>query len=168
MAHTHTHTQVAQSCPTLCDPMNHSPPGSSVHGIFQAWILGWVAVSFSRGSSWPRDWTQVSHIVGRRFTILATREVHQKHRRVVVSFKRMSVEIFYRWNLLPRSQLANYTHSWRQEAAKKVQLENISGTKYKRQVTFKTCIIFFTLKFFKNLLTPSCCLLLCEMPEEYM
>ena len=117
--HTHTHREVAQSCPTLCDPMDCSPPGSLVHGIFQAWILEWVAVSFSRGSSWPRDRTQVSRIVGRRFTVWATREAHQKHRRVVVSFKRLSVEIFYRWNLLPRSQLANYMHSWRQEAAKK-------------------------------------------------
>ena len=80
---------------------------------------GWVAISSSRGSSWPRDRTRVSRIVGRCFTIWATREVHQKYRRVVVSFKRMSVEIFYRWNLLPRSQLANYMHSWRQEAAKK-------------------------------------------------
>ena len=44
---------VAQSCPTLtlCDPMDCSPPGSSVHGIFQARILEWVAISFSRGSS---------------------------------------------------------------------------------------------------------------------
>ena len=46
---THTHTEVAQSCPTLCDPMDCSPPGSLVHGIFQAWILEWVAVSFSKG-----------------------------------------------------------------------------------------------------------------------
>ena len=102
--HTHTHTEVAQSCPTLWDPMDCSPPGppgSPVHGIFQAWILEWVAVSFSRGSSWPRDRTRVSRIVGRCFTVWATREAHQKHRRVVVSFKRMSVEIFYRWNLLP-------------------------------------------------------------------
>ena len=43
----------AQSCPTLCDPMNCSLPGSSVHGILQAGILKWVAISFSRGSSWP-------------------------------------------------------------------------------------------------------------------
>ena len=42
---------VAQSCPTLCDPMDCSPPGSSVHGILQARILEWVAISFSRGSS---------------------------------------------------------------------------------------------------------------------
>ena len=44
---------------TLCDPMDCSPPGSSVHGIFQARILEWVAISFSKESSWPRDWTQV-------------------------------------------------------------------------------------------------------------
>ena len=68
-------SEVAQSCPTLCDPMDCSPPGSSIHGIFQARILEWVAISFSRRSSWPRDWTWVSHIVGRRFTIWATREV---------------------------------------------------------------------------------------------
>ena len=49
--------------------------GSSVHGIFQARVLEWVAISFSRGSSSPRDWTQVSCLVGRRFTIWATREV---------------------------------------------------------------------------------------------
>ena len=48
----------AQSCPTLCYPMDRSPPGSFVHGILQARILEWVAVSFFRGSSWPRDGTQ--------------------------------------------------------------------------------------------------------------
>ena len=51
-----------QSCPTLCDPADCSPPGSSVHGIFQARILEWVAVSSSRGSSQPRDQTCVSCI----------------------------------------------------------------------------------------------------------
>ena len=67
-------SEVAQSCPTLCNPMDCSPPGSLVHGIFQAWILEWVAISFSRGSSQPRDRTQVSHVVGTRFTVWATRE----------------------------------------------------------------------------------------------
>ena len=65
---------VAQSCPTLCDPMGCSLLGSSVHGSSQARILEWVAVPFSRGSSWPRVWTQVSHTVGRFFTVWATRE----------------------------------------------------------------------------------------------
>ena len=63
-----------KSCLTLCDPMGCSLPGSSIHGILQARVLEWVAISFSRGSSRPRDRTQVSHIVGRRFTIWATRE----------------------------------------------------------------------------------------------
>ena len=65
---------VTQSCPTLWDPMDCSLPGSSVHGIFQARILEWVAISSSRGSSWPRDRTQVSHFAGRFFTAWATRE----------------------------------------------------------------------------------------------
>ena len=68
-------SEVAQSCPTLCDPMDCSLPGSSVHGIFQAIVLEWIAISFSRGSSQPRDWTQISRIVDRCFTIWATREV---------------------------------------------------------------------------------------------
>ena len=53
---------VTQSCLTLCDPMDYSPPGSSVHGIFQARILEWVAISFSRGSFQPRDWNCVACI----------------------------------------------------------------------------------------------------------
>ena len=67
---------VTQSCPTLCDPMDCGRQHSSVHGIFQARVLEWVAISFSRGSSQPRGQTWVSRIVGRRFTIWATREVH--------------------------------------------------------------------------------------------
>ena len=63
-----------QSCLTLCDSMDCSRPGSSVNGILQAGILEWVALSFSRGSSWPRDQTRVSCIVGRFFTIWGTRE----------------------------------------------------------------------------------------------
>ena len=57
-----------------CDPMVCSPPGSSVHGILQARILEWVAIPFSRGSSWPRGQTQVSCIAERFFTDWATRE----------------------------------------------------------------------------------------------
>ena len=67
-------SEVAQSCPTLCNPVNCSLPGSSVHRIFQARVLEWVVLSFSRGSSQPRDQTWVPHIAGRRFTIWATRE----------------------------------------------------------------------------------------------
>ena len=53
-------SEVSQSCPTLCDPMDCSPSGSSVHGNLQARILEWVVVPFSRGSSRPRDRTHVS------------------------------------------------------------------------------------------------------------
>ena len=67
-------SQVAQSCLTLCNPMDCSLPGSSVRGIFQARILEWVAISFSRRSSQPRDRTQVSCISGAFFTIWTTRE----------------------------------------------------------------------------------------------
>ena len=65
---------VAQSCPTLCNPMNCSLPGFTVHGILQERILEWVAISSSRGSSWPRDRTQVSFIAGRFFTVSDTRQ----------------------------------------------------------------------------------------------
>ena len=68
-------SEVAQLCQTLCDPMDCSLPGSSTRGILQARVLEWVAVSFSRRSSQPRDQTWVSLIAGRHFTIWATREV---------------------------------------------------------------------------------------------
>ena len=72
--HAHTHTHVTQSCSTLCDPMDCSPPGSSLHGILQARILEWVAIPFSRGSSRLRDGAQVSCPAGRFFAVWATRE----------------------------------------------------------------------------------------------
>ena len=66
---------VTESCLTLCDSMDCRPPGSSVHGALQARILEWVTMPSSRGSSQPKDWTQVSCITGRFFTIWATREL---------------------------------------------------------------------------------------------
>ena len=74
MLHACVHAKLLRLCPTLCDPMDHSPAGFSVHGILQARILKWVAVSgtpFSRGSSQPRDQSHVSCgscIAGRFFT----------------------------------------------------------------------------------------------------
>ena len=65
----YTDVLVAQSCPTLCDPLCYSPLVSSVHGILQTRTLEWVAISFSRASSQPRDQTWVSHIAGRLFTV---------------------------------------------------------------------------------------------------
>ena len=65
---------VAQSCPTVYDPVDCSLPGSSVHGILQARILEWGAIPFSKGSSWPMDQTWVSCTTGRFFTVWAPRE----------------------------------------------------------------------------------------------
>ena len=62
-------SEVIQLYTTLCNPMDCSLSGSSIHGIFQARVLEWIAISFSRGSSRPRNRTWVSHIAGRRFTI---------------------------------------------------------------------------------------------------
>ena len=79
---------VIQSCLTLCDPMDCSPPSSSVHGILQARILEWVAISFSRGSLQPRDRTQVSHIAGGFFTVWATKEAAFKRNGVALRVNR--------------------------------------------------------------------------------
>ena len=65
---------ITQSYPTLCDPMNYSLPGSSVHGILQARILEWVTVPFSKEPSQPRGQIQVSRIAGTFFTIWAAAE----------------------------------------------------------------------------------------------
>ena len=65
----YSESEVAQSCPTLCDPMDCSLSGSSVHGIFLARVLERIAISFSRGSSRPRNRTWISRIGGRCFTV---------------------------------------------------------------------------------------------------
>ena len=85
-------SKVAQSCPTLCDPSDCSLPGFS-HGIFQARVLEWVAISFSRRSSPPRDRTRVSRIVGRCFTVWATREVFEKS--LIQSNYSFSLNLFF-------------------------------------------------------------------------
>ena len=85
--------EVAQSCPTLCDLVDWSLLGSSVHvsGLLQARILEWVAISFSRGSSWPRHRNGVSSIADRCFTLWATREA--QYSTDVVRFKISTPEI---------------------------------------------------------------------------
>ena len=78
------------SCVRLfATPWTVAEPGSSVRGIFQARILVWVAIAFSRRSSRPRDWTQVSRIVGRHFTVWATREdrKHENWPKIVSCFE---------------------------------------------------------------------------------
>ena len=85
-----------QSCPTLCDPIDGSPPGSPIPGILQARTLEWVAISFSRGSFQPRNRTQVSCIAGRHFYRLS----HQEAQGCVLQFSSilenfMSFSLFY-------------------------------------------------------------------------
>ena len=70
------HAQSLQLCPTLCDPVDCSPPGSSVRGILQARILEWAAVPSSKGSSWPEDRTCISYTAGGFFTCWSTGEAH--------------------------------------------------------------------------------------------
>ena len=72
-----------------------SLPGSSVHGILQARILEWVAIRFSRGISWPRDWTWVSWIAGRFFTIWATREAHLLQNNQPNTYKQQFLKILF-------------------------------------------------------------------------
>ena len=95
---------VAQLCLTLCNPMDCSPPGSSVHGILQARILKVRSHSLLQASSWPRDQTWVSHIAGRFFTIWATRETQKT---MGATFK----------SLTPSTRakpLMNFSHLWHQ------------------------------------------------------
>ena len=82
----------AQSCPTLCDSMDCSAPGSSVHGILQARTPEWVAMPSSRGSSWPRDWTCVSGYL--------------------LHWQAGSLLMHHLGNLSPHSTQRDYKHEW--------------------------------------------------------
>ena len=92
-------SEVAQSCPTLCDPMECSLLGSSLQGILQARILEWVAISFSRGASQPRDRTQVSHIAGRCFNLWATRVARLYSKSFKLGFSSTQTKNFQMYSL---------------------------------------------------------------------
>ena len=94
---------VAQPCSILCSPMDCSSPGSSVHGIFQARVLEWIAIPFSRVSSWPRDRIQVSHIAGRFFTVWPPKKpkLHIYLTLVIYSCKFFRVFIWTSWTQKP-------------------------------------------------------------------
>ena len=85
-------SEVTQSCPTLWDPMGCSLSGSSIHGILQARVLEWIAISFSRRSSRPRNRTWVFCIAGRRFTIWATRKANWL---IILSFMHSIIKVKY-------------------------------------------------------------------------
>ena len=113
--HPEREREVAQSCLTLCGPMDCSLPGSSIFGILQARVLEWGAISFSRRSSQPRDRTWVSRIIGRPFTIWATREVLRKRITVKTQLeKRVSPD-------LHRSLLFLFIHPHSHYCSMKIQ-----------------------------------------------
>ena len=90
---------VAELCLTLCDPLDCNPPASSVNGILQARIVEWVTIHFSRGCFWPRDWTQVSCIAGRVFTIWATRETPSQKLGIIVESSHLFCTPFSQVNI---------------------------------------------------------------------
>ena len=85
---------VAKPFPLFCEPMDSSPPGSSVLEILQGRILEWIAIPFSRGSSWPWDQTQVSHIADRVFTIWAT-EKYILEKKILENFQNLSKTLIH-------------------------------------------------------------------------
>ena len=91
--------EVTQSCPTLCGPTGCGLRGSSIHGIFQARVLKGVAICFSRGSSQPRDWTQVSHIASRCFYRLSHQGLFilpkQKFKKIMAPFISLSAYLHH-------------------------------------------------------------------------
>ena len=91
-----------------------SLPGSSVHGIFQAIVLEWIAISFSRGSSWPRDRTQVSCIVDWRLTVWATREVPYMTLKSQQKKKKIGISLVVQWltTCLPMQETQVWSLVW--------------------------------------------------------
>ena len=106
---------VTQSCLTFCDPMDCSPPGSSVHETLQARKLGWVAISFSRRSSRPRDWTWISCIAGRCFIIWATRKTLVPDSFFVFLLEEMFVQVQALQQRVPGPSLSHCYLLWCQE-----------------------------------------------------
>ena len=97
---------ITQLRPTLCGPMDYSPPGSSVHGILQARTLERVAISSFRGFPWPRYWTQVSCIAGTFFTIWLTREslvYNTSHTNNILKSNKQTKFFFYFYRTLKRT-----------------------------------------------------------------
>ena len=95
--------QSLKSCPTLCNPMNCSPPGSSVHGILQARILEWVALPSSRASFRPRDWTRISYVscIDRRVLYhWATWEAQSSRACVLNVCVKLIINVYSRWKII--------------------------------------------------------------------
>ena len=89
----------AQLCLTYCDPRDYSPPGSAVHGISQARLLEWAAISSSRGSSWPRDWTCLSYIccIGRQILycwVIWEAHLYITSKQILLSVVRLYINLY--------------------------------------------------------------------------
>ena len=115
--------KVAQSCPTVCDPMDCSPPGSSVHGIFQARIRECIAFPFSRGIFLIRDWTLVSHMAGGFFTNWATREAHGWENWTVKKAECQRIGAFKSWCLRRLLRVHRSTRRSSQSVLKEINPE---------------------------------------------
>ena len=112
------HAKAFQLCPTFCNPVDYSPPGSSVHGILQARILEWVAISSSRGSFQAKDWTYIgSCIAGRFFTTSITWETWC----LCWTLLKTNCSIYSAWNDLP---LASGEPECRRDPLGKIPEEN--------------------------------------------
>ena len=101
---------VTQLCLTLCNPMDYSPPGSTVHELLQARILEWIVFPFSRESSWSRDQIWVSCIAGGFFTVWATKEAHIPIRKIKIksdNTKNFAVTL-ENWQFLKRKHTSAY------------------------------------------------------------
>ena len=134
---------VSQSCPTLCNPMDCSPPGSSVHGILQARILEWVAIPFSRVSFRPRDQTHVPCITSSFFTIWVIREAQFTPKK----WANLQVRA-----LLPRGLVVSmsqiipgdnsYPIGLKSESDKVCQVLTMSGLEPIQMISNSKCLIF--------------------------
>ena len=115
---------VAQLCPTLCDPMDCSPPGSSVHGVLQVRILEWVAIPFSRGSSQPRVRTHVSCLASGFFYHWASWEAQVSGYKIIV---RITLQLFF----ILSNQLQYFGHLMQRanSSEKTLMLGKIEGRK---------------------------------------
>ena len=114
---------VTQLCPTLCNPMGCSSPGSPVHGIFQARVLEWIVISFSMGSSWSMDWTLVSSLAGGFLTTSTTWEALQQSSSMFTCFKFLAFKVRFYFSSLPQPP-KKFENLWCD-----LSLRNLSGPK---------------------------------------
>ena len=134
------YAKLLQSCLTLCNSMDCSLPGSSAHGILQAKTLEWVAISFSRGFSWPRVWTRVSCIAG----VFFTAEPPEKQLCIMTYNK---LHIFKQFAVLTYICTHTHTHTHTRETITTIEIMNIYYRHLPAQVSlsiYLSCFLAFT------------------------